>query len=145
MLYIKEGTIATPVEPVFLKPVTNQAGKKADNTVTSEESSETAKSENTTVNKGSEAPTDTKPSVEAPKLDEITKPAPTVDELVNSAAVPVAIAVSETAHDKNDDNSVSNTNQGAVASDSITTPASEATSTAEEDAPKSAADEAAWR
>ena len=136
MLYIKEDTTATPVEPVILKPVTNQAGKKADNTVTSEASSETAKSENTTVNKGSEAPTDTKPSVEAPKLDETTKPAPsvpapTVDELVNSAAVPVAIAVSETAHDKKDDNSVSNTDQGAVASDSITTPASEATSTAD--------------
>ena len=131
MLYIKEDTTATPVEPVILKPVTNQAGKKADNTVTSEASSETAKSENTTVNKGSEAPTDTKPSVEAPKLDEITKPAPTVDELVNSAAVPVAIAVSETAHDKKDENSVSNTDQGAVASDSITTPASEATSTAD--------------
>ena len=130
MLYIKEDTTATPVEPVILKPVTNQAGKKADNTVTSEASSETAKSENSTVNKGSEAPTDTKPSVEAPKLDEITKPAPTVDELVNSAAVPVAIAVSETAHDKKDDNSVSNTDQGTVASDSITTPASEATSTA---------------
>ena len=131
MLYIKEDTTATPVEPVILKPVTNQAGKKADNTVTSEASSETAKSENTTVNKGSEAPTDTKPSVEAPKLDEITKPAPTVDELVNSAAVPVAIAVSETAHDKKDDNSASNTDQGAVASDSITTPASDATSTAD--------------
>ena len=131
MLYIKEDTTATPVEPVILKPVTNQAGKKADNTVTSEASSETAKSENTTVNKGSEAPTDTKPSVEAPKLDEITKPAPTVDELVNSAAVPVAIAVSETAHDKKDDNSISNTDQGAVASDSITTPASKATSTAD--------------
>ena len=131
MLYIKEDTTATPVEPVILKPVTNQAGKKVDNTVTSEASSETAKSENTTVNKGSEAPTDTKPSVEAPKLDEITKPAPTVDELVNSAAVPVAIAVSETAHDKKDENSVSNTDQGAVASDSITTPASEATSTAD--------------
>ena len=131
MLYIKEDTTETPVEPVILKPVTNQAGKKADNTVTSEASSETAKSENTTVNKGSEAPTDTKPSVEAPKLDEITKPAPTVDELVNSAAVPVAIAVSETAHDKKDDNSVSNTDQGAVASDSITTPASKATSTAD--------------
>ena len=131
MLYIKEDTTATPVEPVILKPVTNQAGKKADNTVTSEASSETAKSENTTVNKGSEAPTDTKPSVEAPKIDEITKPAPTVDELVNSAAVPVAIAVSETAHDKKDDNSISNTDQGAVASDSITTPASEATSTAD--------------
>ena len=130
MLYIKEDTTATPVEPVILKPVTNQAGKKADNTVTSEASSETAKSENTTVNKGSEAPTDTKPSVEAPKLDEITKPAPTVDELVNPAAVPVAIAVSETAHDKKDDNSASNTDQGAVASDSITTPASEAASTA---------------
>ena len=131
MLYIKEDTTATPVEPVILKPVTNQAGKKADNTVTSEASSETAKSKNTTVNKGSEAPTDTKPSVEAPKLDEITKPAPTVDELVNSVAVPVAIAVSETAHDKKDDNSASNTDQGAVASDSITTPASEATSTAD--------------
>ncbi|MDU6992880.1 MAG: glycoside hydrolase family 66 protein [Streptococcus salivarius] len=126
MLYIKEDTTATPVEPV-----TNQAGKKVDNTVTSEASSETAKSENTTVNKGSEAPTDTKPSVEAPKLDETTKPAPSVDELVNSAAVPVAIAVSETAHDKKDDNSVSNTDQGTVASDSITTPASEATSTAD--------------
>ena len=130
MLYIKEDTTATPVEPVILKPVTNQAGKKADNTVTSEASSETAKSENTTVNKGSEDPTDTKPSVEAPKLDETTKPAPSVDELVNSAAVPVAIAVSETAHDKKDDNSVSNTDQGTVASDSITTPVSEASSTA---------------
>lgn len=125
MLYIKEDTTATPVEPV-----TNQAGKKVDNTVTSEASSETAKSENTTVNKGSEAPTDKKPSVEAPKLDETTKPAPSVDELVNSAAVPVAIAVSETAHDKKDDNSVSNTDQGTVTSDSITAPASEATSTA---------------
>ena len=129
MLYIKEDTTATPVEPVVLKPVTNRAGKKVDNTVTSEASSVTAKSENTTVNKGSEAPTDTKPSVEAPKLDETTKPAPSVDELVNSAAVPVAIAVSETAHDKKDDNSVSNTDQGTVASDS-TTPASEAASTA---------------
>ena len=109
MLYIKEDTTATPVEPVILKPVTNQAGKKVDNTVTSEASSETAKSENSTVNKGSEAPTDKKPSVEAPKLDETTKPAPSVDELVNSAAVPVAIAVSETAHDKKDDNSVSKT------------------------------------
>ena len=109
MLYIKEDTTATPVEPVILKPVTNQAGKKVDNTVTSEASSETAKSENTTINKDSESPTDKKPSVEAPKLDETTKPAPSVDELVNSAAVPVAIAVSETAHDKKDDNSVSKT------------------------------------
>ncbi|MDU2267386.1 MAG: glycoside hydrolase family 66 protein [Streptococcus salivarius] len=109
MLYIKEDTTATPVEPVILKPVTNQSGKKVDNTVTSEASSETAKSENTTVTKDSEAPTDKKPSVEAPKLDETTKPAPSVDELVNSAAVPVAIAVSETAHDKKDDNSVSKT------------------------------------
>ena len=147
MLYIKEDTTATPVEPVILKPVTNQAGKKADNTVTSEASSETAKSENTTVNKGSESPTDTKPSVEAPKLDETTKPAPsvpapTVDELVNSAAVPVAIAVSETAHDKKDDNSVSNTDQGAVASDSITTPASEATSTADSPASSEVSSEA---
>ncbi|MEB3644421.1 glycoside hydrolase family 66 protein [Streptococcus salivarius] len=109
MLYIKEDTTATPVEPVILKPVTNQAGKKVDNTVTSEANSETAKSENTTVNKGSEAPSDTKPSIEAPKLDETLKPSPSVDELVNSVAVPVAIAVSETAHDKKDDNSVSKT------------------------------------
>lgn len=41
MLYIKEDTTATPVEPVILKPVTNQAGKKSDNTVTSEAISET--------------------------------------------------------------------------------------------------------
>ena len=109
MLYIKEDTRATPVAPVALKPVTNQASKKADNTVTAEASSETAHSENTTINKDSESPTDKKPSVEAPKLDETTKPAPSVDELVNSAAVPVAIAVSETAHDKKDDNSVSKT------------------------------------
>ena len=142
MLYIKEDTTATPVEPVILKPVTNQAGKKADNTVTSEESSETAKSENSTVNKGSEAPTDKKPSVEAPKLDETTKPAPSVDELVNSAAVPVAIAVSETAHDKNDDNSASHTDQGVVASDSITTPASEAASTAISTAPSEVSESA---
>ena len=135
MIYIKEDTTATPVEPVILKPVTNQAGKKADNTVTSE-----ANSENTTVNKGSEAPTDTKPSIEAPKLDETLKPSPSVDELVNSAAVPVAIAVSETAHDKNDDNSASHTDQGVVASDSITTPASEAASTAISTAPSEASE-----
>ena len=140
MLYIKEDTTATPVEPVILKPVTNQAGKKADNTVTSEASSETAKSENTTVNKGSEAPSDTKPSIEAPKLDETLKPSPSVDELVNSVAVPVAIAVSETAHDKNDDNSASHTDQGVVASDSITTPASEVASTAISTAPSEASE-----
>lgn len=140
MLYIKEDTTATPVEPVILKPVTNQAGKKVDNTVTSEANSETAKSENTTVNKGSEAPTDTKPSIEAPKLDETLKPSPSVDELVNSVAVPVAIAVSETAHDKNDDNSASHTDQGVVASDSITTPASEVASTAISTAPSEASE-----
>lgn len=140
MLYIKEDTTATPVEPVILKPVTNQSGKKVDNTVTSEASSETAKSENTTVNKGSEAPSDTKPSIEAPKLDETLKPSPSVDELVNSVAVPVAIAVSETAHDKNDDNSASHTDQGVVASDSITTPASEVASTAISTAPSEASE-----
>lgn len=131
MLYIKEDTTATPVEPVILKPVTNQAGKKVDNTVTSEASSETAKSENTTVNKDSESPTDKKPSVEAPKLDETTKPAPSVDELVNSAAVPVAIAVSETAHDKKDDNSVSKTTAISESHVVVEPVASEATSTAD--------------
>lgn len=64
------------------------------------------------------------------QIDETTKPAPSVDEFTNSSTAPVVIAVSETAHDKKDDNSVSNTDQGTVASDSITAPASEATSTA---------------
>ena len=142
MLYIKEDTTATPVEPVILKPVTNQVGKKADNTVTSEASSETAKSEHALVYKDSEATTDVKPSIESPKLDETFKPAPSVDELVNSAAAPVAIAVSEISHDKKDDNSASNTDQGAVASDSITTPASEATSTADSPASSEVSSEA---
>lgn len=142
MLYIKEDTGSTPVEPVILKPVTNQVGKKADNTVTSEASSETAKSEHALVYKDSEATTDVKPSIESPKLDETFKPAPSVDELVNSAAAPVAIAVSEISHDKKDDNSASNTDQGAVASDSITTPASEATSTADSPASSEVSSEA---
>lgn len=130
MLYIKEDTGSTPVEPVILKPVTNQVGKKADNTVTSEASSETAKSEHALVYKDSEATTDVKPPIESPKLDEEFKPAPSVDELVNSAAAPVAIAVSEISHDKKDDNSASNADQGSVVSDSINTLNSEAPSTA---------------
>ena len=135
MLYIKEDTGSTPVEPVILKSVTNQAGKKADNTVTSEASSETAKSEHALVYKDSEATTDVKPSIESPKLDEEFKSAPSVDELVNSAAAPVAIAVSEISHDKKDDNSASNEDQGSVVSDSINTLISEAPSTAVSVAP----------
>ena len=130
MLYIKEDTRATPVEPVVLKPVTNQAGKKVDNTETSEASSETAKSEHALVYNDSETTTDVKPSIESPKLDETLKPAPSIDELVNSAAAPVAIAVSEISHDKKDDNSASNTDQGSVVEDSINTLISEAPSTA---------------
>ena len=130
MLYIKEDTRETPVEPVVLKPVTNQAGKKVDNTETSEASSETAKSEHALVYKDSETTTDVKPSIESPKLDETLKPAPSIDELVNSAAAPVAIALSEISHDKKDDNSASNTDQGSAVSDSINTLISEAPSTA---------------
>lgn len=60
MLYIKEDTRATPVAPVALKPVTNQASKKADNTVTAEASSETAHSAAILVSMESEAPFDEK-------------------------------------------------------------------------------------
>ena len=60
MLYIKEDTRATPVAPVALKPVTNQASKKADNTVTAEASSETAHSAAIPVSMESEAPFDEK-------------------------------------------------------------------------------------
>ena len=130
MLYIKEDTRETPVEPVVLKPVTNQAGKKVDNTETSEASSETAKSEHALVYNDSETTTDVKPSIESPKLDETFKPAPSIDELVNSAAALVAIALSEISHDKKDDNSASNTDQGSAVSDSINTLISEAPSTA---------------
>ena len=130
MLYIKEDTRETPVEPVVLKPVTNQAGQKVDNTETSEASSETAKSEHALVYNDSETTTDVKPSIESPKLDETLKPAPSIDELVNSAAAPVAIALSEISHDKKDDNSASNTDQGSAVSDSINTLISEAPSTA---------------
>ena len=62
------------------------------------------------------------------QIDETTKPAPSVDELVNSVASPVAIAVSEISHDKRGDNSASNTDQGSVVSDSINILISEATS-----------------
>lgn len=60
MLYIKEDTRATPVAPVALKPVTNQASKKADNTVTAEASSETAHSAAILVSMESETPFDGK-------------------------------------------------------------------------------------
>ena len=62
------------------------------------------------------------------QIDETTKPAPSVDEFTNSSTAPVVIAVSETAHDKKDDNSASNTDQGSVVSDSINILISEATS-----------------
>ncbi|MFR4032315.1 MAG: glycoside hydrolase family 66 protein, partial [Streptococcus sp.] len=133
MLYIKEDTTATPVEPVILKPVTNQSGKKVDNTVTSEASSETAKSENTTVNKDSETQTDTKPSVEAPKLDETMQPAPSVDTLIKSAAIPVSME-SEAPFDEKYGDLVSNSGQGAPESASVNTLASEALSLATSEA-----------
>lgn len=133
MLYIKEDTRATPIAPVVLKPVTNQAGKKADNTVTAEASSETAKSENTTVNKGSEVSTDVKPIVEHVQPDETMQPAPSVDTLIKSAAIPVSME-SEAPFDEKDGDLVSNSGQGALESASVNTLASEALSLATSEA-----------
>lgn len=84
--------------------------------------------EHALVYKDSEATTDVKPSMESSKLDETFKVSPLVDELVNSVAAPVAIAVSEILHDKKGDNSASNTDQGSVVSDSINILISEAAS-----------------
>ena len=84
--------------------------------------------EHALVYKDSEATTDVKPSMESPKLDETFKASPLVDELVNSVAAPVAIAVSEILHAKKGDNSASNTDQGSVVSDSINILISEAAS-----------------
>ena len=133
MLYIKEDTRATPVAPVILKSVTNQASKKADNTVTAEASSETAKSENTTVNKDSEVSTDVKPIVEHVQPDETMQPAPLVDTLIKSAAIPVSME-SEAPFDEKYGDLVSNSGQGAPESASVNTLASEALSLATSEA-----------
>ena len=133
MLYIKEDTRATPVAPVSLKPVTNQAGKKADNTVTAEASSETAHSENTSVTKDSEVSTDVKPIVEHVQPDETMQPAPSVDTLIKSAAIPVSME-SEALFDEKDGDLVSNSGQGAPESASVNTLASEALSLATSEA-----------
>lgn len=133
MLYIKEDTRATPVAPVVLKPVTNQAGKKADNTVTAEASSETAHSENTSVTKDSEVSTDVKPIVEHAQPDETMQPAPLVDTLIKSAAIPVSME-SEAPFDEKYGDLVSNSGQGAPESASVNTLASEALSLATSEA-----------
>lgn len=133
MLYIKEDTRATPVASVVLKPVTNQAGKKADNTVTAEASSETAHSENTSVTKGSEVSTDVKPIVEHVQPDETMQPAPSVDTLIKSAAILVSME-SEAPFDEKDGDLVSNSGQGAPESASVNTLASEALSLATSEA-----------
>ena len=133
MLYIKEDTTATPIAPVVLKPVTNQAGKKSDNTVTSEASSETAHSENTSVTKDSEISKDVKPIVEHAQPDETMQPAPSVDTLIKSAAIPVSME-SEIPFDGKDGDLVSNSGQGAPESASVNTLASEALSLATSEA-----------
>lgn len=133
MLYIKEDTTATPVEPVILKLVTNQAGKKADNTVTAEASSETAHSESTSVTKDSEVSTDVKPIIEHVQPDETMQPAPLVDTLIKSAAIPVSME-SEAPFDEKDGDLVSNSGQGAPESASVNTLASEALSLATSEA-----------
>ena len=133
MLYIKEDTRATPVAPVILKSVTNQAGKKADNTVTAEASSETAHSESTSVTKDSEFSTDVKPIVEHVQPDETMQPAPSVDTLIKSAAILVSME-SEAPFDEKDGDLVSNSGQGAPESASVNTLASEALSLATSEA-----------
>ena len=133
MLYIKEDTRATPVAPVILKSVTNQAGKKADNTVTAEASSETAHSESTSVTKDSEVSTDVKPIVEHAQPDETMQPAPSVDTLIKSAAIPVSME-SEAPFDEKYGDLVSNSGQGAPESASVNTLASEALSLATSEA-----------
>ena len=133
MLYIKEDTRATPVAPVALKPVTNQASKKADNTVTAEASSETAHSEDTSVTKDSEVSTDVKPIVEHAQPDETMQPAPSVDTLIKSAAIPVSME-SEAPFDEKYGDLVSNSGQGAPESASVNTLASEALSLATSEA-----------
>ena len=128
MLYIKEDTRATPVAQVILKPVTNQAGKKVDNTVTAEASSETAHSENTSVTKDSEVSTDVKPIVEHVQPDETIQPSSSVDTLIKSAAI--VSMESEAPFDEKDGDLVSNSGQGAPESVSVNTLASEALSLA---------------
>lgn len=128
MLYIKEDTRATPVAPVALKPVTNQAGKKADNTVTAEASSEPVHSENTSVDKDSEVSTDVKPIVEHAQPDETIQPSSSVDTLIKSAAI--VSMESEAPFDEKDGDLVSNSGQGAPESASVNTLASEALSLA---------------
>lgn len=128
MLYIKEDTRATPVAPVILKPVTNQTGKKADNTVTAEASSETAHSENTSVTKDSEVSTDVKPIVEHVQPDETIQPSSSVDTLIKSAAI--VSMESEAPFNEKDGDLVSNSGQGAPESASVNTLASEALSLA---------------
>lgn len=132
MLYIKEDTRATPVAPVSLKPVTNQAGKKADNTVTAEASSETAHSESTSVTKDSEVSTDVKPIVEHVQPDETMQPSSSVDTLIKSAAI--VSMESEAPFDEKDGDLVSNSGQGAPESASVNTLASEALSLATSEA-----------
>lgn len=132
MLYIKEDTRATPVAPVILKPVTNQTGKKADNTVTAEASSETAHSENTSVTKDSEVSTDVKPIVEHVQPDETIQPSSSVDTLIKSAAI--VSMESEAPFDEKDGDLVSNSGQGAPESASVNTLASEALSLATSEA-----------
>ena len=133
MLYIKEDITATPVAPVALKPVTNQAGKKADNTVTAEASSEPVHSENTSVDKDSEVSTDVKPIVEHAQPDETIQPSSSVDTLIKSAAIPVSME-SEAPFDEKDGDLVSNSGQGAPESASVNTLASEALSLATSEA-----------
>lgn len=140
MLYIKEDTRATPVAPVALKPVTNQAGKKADNTVTAEASSEPVHSENTSVDKDSEVSTDVKPIVEHAQPDETIQPSSSVDTLIKSAAI--VSMESEAPFDEKDGDLVSNSGQGAPESASVNTLASEALSLATSEASSEISDSA---
>ena len=97
MLYIKEDTTATPVEPVILKPVTNQAGKKADNTVTSEASSETEISSEASTSETSASESENSISTVVSESEVVEEPAVSLTESESQVSTSeVTSAISET-------------------------------------------------
>ena len=97
MLYIKEDTTATPVEPVILKPVTNQAGKKADNTVTSEASSETEISSEASTSETSASESENSISTVVSESEVVKEPAVSLTESESQVSTSeVTSAISET-------------------------------------------------
>ena len=97
MLYIKEDTTATPVEPVILKPVTNQSGKKVDNTVTSEASSETEISSEASTSETSASESENSISTVVSESEVVEEPAISLTESESQVSTSeVTSAISET-------------------------------------------------